>query len=89
MKNGINLHDMMRFSFKDEILERENEYFCNNCERKSSRTIKKIKIKKLPNFVIVTINRFQFNLKLMKKIKLHYKVEIDFEFAFNPDLLEE
>lgn len=39
-------------------------------------------ISKLPNYVILTINRFDFDLKILKKVKKMYKVDLLFEINF-------
>lgn len=61
---------------KDEIFEGDNEYFCDNCDRKSKRTIRHQTINYLPNYVILTINRFEFDRKLLKKVKINKYVEL-------------
>ena len=73
---------MIQNTFKDEIFDGDNKYYCDGCKNYSSKAIKKMKIAKLPNYVIVTINRFDFNIKLSRKIKLMYKVDILFDILF-------
>ena len=85
---GINLKEMLEFTYKEEEFDQDNKYFCEKCNKMSSKATKRIKITKLPKFLVVTLNRFQFDRKLVKKVKLNYKVEIDFETEFNSDFIE-
>lgn len=51
-------------------MEDQNAYFCDQCQKKvaiQKRTI----LKKLPNVLIIVLNRFDFDYKNMTRVKLN------------------
>ena len=68
---------LLRSNFESEELKDLNQYYCDYCKRNSILSLKTAKISKLPNTLILTINRFLFDLKIQKKRKLMDFVKID------------
>jgi len=52
------------------MLEGDNAYYCDKCEKKVS-TLKRTCIKKLPNILILVLKRFEFNFDTMQKVKVN------------------
>lgn len=63
---------------KPEILDKDNQWFCEDLERKVDAE-KGLKFKKLPYFLTLHLKRFDFDYESMKRIKLSHKVEFPFE----------
>ncbi|KRX02556.1 Protein kinase-like domain [Pseudocohnilembus persalinus] len=72
----VSINQLLQNTFKDEEFKDDNKYYCDNCDKLSLNTIKHIKIDYLPNYVVMTVNRFQFDRNLKKKIKIMQKVNI-------------
>ena len=53
-----------------EILDGDNAYFCEICEKKV-RTMKRLCIKELPNILVIVLKRFTYNFDEMRKIKIN------------------
>src|SRR6185437_1794533 len=66
-----------------ERLEGENAYLCNACAKKVD-THKRVSIKQLPNFLILHLKRFEFNLDSLKKKKLNDECEFPPEINMFP-----
>lgn len=63
------------------ILDGENKYFCEELNQKIT-AVKKYEFKKLPNYLVFTLNRFEFNYELGQRVKLNDY----FEFPFSIDM---
>jgi ubiquitin carboxyl-terminal hydrolase 9/24 len=55
---------------KGDTLDGENAYYCERCSKKVS-AVKRMSIKKLPNHLIVTLKRFEFDYERMIKLKVN------------------
>ena len=53
-----------------EMLEGENAYYCEKCDKKID-TMKRQCIRKLPNILIVVLKRFNFNLETFQREKIN------------------
>lgn len=53
-----------------EMLEGDNAYFCEKCEKKVS-TLMRVCIKYLPNVLLMVLKRFEFNYETLTKFKLN------------------
>lgn len=49
---------------------------CEHCKRAVDKSMKRARVKKLPPYLILTLNRFTYSVEFKKKLKLGYKVEI-------------
>jgi len=45
---------------KGDTLDGDNAYFCERCNKKVS-AVKRVSLKQLPNYLIVTLKRFEFD----------------------------
>lgn len=70
IKNKKNIYDALDLYVKGEILEGENKYFCEKYNKKI-KVLKRCLIKSLPNTLIITLKRFEFNYNLMQKVKIN------------------
>ena len=53
-----------------EMLEGDNAYFCEKCDRKRD-TLRRCTIKRLPNVLCLNLKRFEFNFDTMSKFKIN------------------
>lgn len=68
-KDILDVADLVSANFKPEVFDGDNKYECSVCASKQTAT-KDTVISHLPNYVILTLNRFQYDIKTFKKIKL-------------------
>ena len=52
------------------MLEGDNAYFCEKCEKKVN-TLKRCCIKRMPNNLFLVLKRFEFDFDTMQKVKLN------------------
>ncbi|OTF81963.1 ubiquitin carboxyl-terminal hydrolase 20-like protein, partial [Euroglyphus maynei] len=64
---SVDLIDCLETFFNPELLENENRYHCGNC-KKLCNGIKCIRIKRLPEILIVHLNRYQNVNSVVRKI---------------------
>ncbi|XP_075587350.1 ubiquitin specific protease 20/33 isoform X2 [Dermatophagoides farinae] len=64
---SVDLMDCLETFFNPELLENENRYHCDNC-KKLCNGIKCIRIKRLPEILIVHLNRYQNVNSVVRKI---------------------
>lgn len=55
---------------KGDMLDGDNAYYCERCDKKVSAT-KRVCLKKLPNYLMVALKRFEFDYNTMTKLKLN------------------
>lgn len=70
VKNKHSVQESLKTFIADDMLEGDNAYYCEKCEKKI-RTKKRCCIKKLPNVLILVLKRFEFNFDTMTKIKVN------------------
>ena len=68
--------------FETEIFEGQNKYFCDTCKELSELTTKTSKITKIPEFLIITLNRFYFDVAQNQRSKICDPVIVPDEFDF-------
>jgi len=61
-----------------EMLDGENKYFCENCSGKRD-SLKRACISTLPNTLILHLKRFEFDLEIMRKVKVNDCCEFPME----------
>jgi ubiquitin C-terminal hydrolase len=81
IKNKRNMQESLDSYVNADILEGDNSYYCERYNRKI-RAKKRVCIKTLPNHLIVTLKRFEFDLNTMMKMK----VNDNFEFPMHLNL---
>ena len=70
VKNKKNLTEGLDLFIKGEMLEGENAYYCDWCDKKVD-TVKWCSFKKLPNILFVCLKRFEFDFETMRRNKLN------------------
>ena len=87
VKNFTNINDSLKNYFKTEVMTGENKIICEECKIKRI-CHKKLVIKTLPNILVISLKRFDYNYTTMTKFKLNNYFEFPFElnlseFAIN------
>lgn len=68
---------------KGEVLEGENAYFCEKCNKKI-KAVKRVCVKSLPDVLILTLKRFEFDFDRMEKFKLNTFCEFEENLNMGP-----
>ena len=55
---------------KGDTLDGDNAYLCERCNKKVS-AVKRVSLKKLPDYLFVTLKRFEFDYEKMMKLKVN------------------
>lgn len=74
-----NLKNSFKKFVESEIMEDDNAYFCEECNKKI-RARKTVSIDRPPNILIVALKRFEFDSKTYWKRKLNDYFEFPNEF---------
>ena len=69
-KKKSSLQESLNILFEPEKLDGENKYLCAECEKKFV-AIKRTTIKSLPNILVVTLKRFEFDFEQNKRRKIN------------------
>ncbi|KAL4505333.1 hypothetical protein ABPG72_002395 [Tetrahymena utriculariae] len=69
-KSKKTLYECLQSFFQGEMLDGDNSYFCEKCDKKVP-TLRLQSIKKLPNQLLIVLKRFHFDLDVMQKIKIN------------------
>ena len=80
----INIYDCLEKFREEEILEKENKYYCERCKSHQNAK-KKIQIYKPPLYLIVQLKRFKYSNSLLSKLIDDTKIET---FVHIPDTLD-
>jgi hypothetical protein len=70
IKNKTNIIEALDLFIQGEMLEGDNAYYCERCDKKVD-TLKRGCIKKLPNSLIISLKRFEFDLETLSRYKLN------------------
>ncbi|CAD8161247.1 unnamed protein product [Paramecium octaurelia] len=81
--NKKNLEECLQTLVHGDLLEGENAYNCEQCNKKVS-ALKRMCIKKLPDHLILVLKRFNFDFDLMAKAKINDRIEFPFELDMFP-----
>ncbi|EAR90666.1 ubiquitin carboxy-terminal hydrolase (macronuclear) [Tetrahymena thermophila SB210] len=68
-----------------ELLNESNQLFCEICNKKCD-TLKGQKIRKFPDILTLSLNRFTFDYDKLERVKLNQKYEFGLEFNIAPFL---
>ena len=81
IKDFTNMHDSLKNYFRTEVMDGDNKINCEQCNTK--RTCHKhLLLKTLPNILVISLKRFEFDYDTMLK----YKLNKYFEFPLALDL---
>ena len=64
VKNKSSVHESLKFYIEGEMLEGDNAYYCEKCEKKVN-TLKRCCIKRMPNILFLVLKRFEFDFDSM------------------------
>ena len=81
--NKKTIIESLKSYIEGELLEGDNAYYCEKCEKKVN-TLKRQCIKKLPKMLIVVLKRFEFDFENMVKIKVNDYLEFPHELNMEP-----
>ncbi|CAD8074991.1 unnamed protein product [Paramecium primaurelia] len=81
--NKKNLEECLQTLVHGDLLEGDNAYSCEQCNKKVS-ALKRMCIKKLPDHLILVLKRFNFDFDLMAKAKINDRIEFPFELDMFP-----
>lgn len=70
IKDKKSLEEALKEFIKGEVLEGDNAYMCERCDAKV-KAVKRVCLKTLPEILIVTLKRFEFDYETMEKFKLN------------------
>ena len=74
IKNKANIKEALDLFIKGDMLEGDNAYYCDRCDKKVD-TLKRCCVKRLPNFLILGLKRFEFDLETFTRCKLNSRFE--------------
>ena len=72
LNQEISLDDTFEILREEELLDENNEWFCENCKKKQ-KAIKKLEIYNAPKILIIQIKRFSHNNKINTKVNFPLK----------------
>ena len=79
VKNKKSLTEGLQSFVQGDMLDEENQYFCEKCDKKVD-ALKRTCLKQCPRYLIVTLKRFEFDYDTMTRVKFN-----DY-FAFDSDI---
>ena len=83
VQNKNSICESLEAFTEGEMLEGDNAYFCEKCEKKRD-TLKRCTIKRLPNVLFLELKRFEFNFDTMTKFKVNDSCEFPMELDMAP-----
>ena len=86
VKNYNNIDDSLKNYFKTEIMGGDNKIICEECKTKRL-CHKKLKLKTLPNILVISLKRFDYDYRNMTKFKLNNYFEFPFELNMSEFLI--
>jgi ubiquitin carboxyl-terminal hydrolase 9/24 len=83
VKNHNNLQDSLAEYTKGELLETENAYYCERCDKKVD-TVKRLCVKKLPPILVIQLKRFDYDFERDAAVKFNDYFEFPRELDMEP-----
>ncbi len=83
VKNKHSIKESLDSFVEGEMLEGDNAYFCEKCEKKVN-TLKRCCIKRMPNVLFLVLKRFEFNFDTMTKFKVNDYCEFPMSIDMSP-----
>ena len=83
VKNQKSVQQSLNAFIQGEMLEGDNAYFCEKCDKKVD-TLKRTCIKKFPKNLIVAMRRFEFDYDRMVRVKVNDYCEFPVELSLEP-----
>eukprot|EP01134_Creolimax_fragrantissima_P005015 CFRG5015T1 len=85
--NKRSVRESLEMYVKGEMLEGDNKYYCDKCDLKVDAE-KRVSVYQLPNHLIFHLKRFEFDMELMRRIKVNDRYEFPAELDMYPYTLE-
>lgn len=70
VKGKHDIFESLTSYIRGEVLDGSNKYFCSKCQMKRD-SIKRCCLKTLPNVLICHLKRFDFDLEMLRKVKVN------------------
>lgn len=83
VKGKSNITESLKLYIQGEALDGDNQYYCEKCQAKRD-SLKMCCVSSLPNNLILHLKRFEFDLELMRKIKVNDRFEYPLELNMLP-----
>ena len=83
VKNHSNLMDSLTEYTKGELLETENAYYCERCDKKVD-TVKRLCVKRLPPILVIQLKRFDYDFERDAAVKFNDYFEFPRELDMEP-----
>lgn len=83
VKNKKSIQESLEAYIEGDMLEGDNAYFCDKCERKRN-ALKRYSIKRLPNVLFLMLRRFEFNYDTMTKFKVNDYCSFPIDLDMSP-----
>lgn len=83
VKNKKTITDSLGSFIEGEILDGDNAYYCEECKTKV-KTVKRVSIKKLPNYLIFVLKRFEYDFDMNARVKVNDYCEFPLELNMEP-----
>ncbi|KAJ6249219.1 ubiquitin carboxyl-terminal hydrolase faf-x-related [Anaeramoeba flamelloides] len=87
VKNKRTLKESLQLFVQGDMLNKNNQYHCSNCEHKVD-AIKRCCFLNLPNTLIFHLKRFDFDFDLLRNVKINSLLEFPHELNMRPYTLE-
>jgi ubiquitin carboxyl-terminal hydrolase 9/24 len=82
VKNKKTIHEGLEALIAGDMLTEDNQYLCEKCDKKVD-ALKRVCIKKLPRYMIMTLKRFEFDFDQMIRVKVndHFEFPLDLDMT--------
>ena len=87
IKNFNNIYDSLNNYFKAEVMDGDNKINCEECKTKRI-CHKRLLLKSLPNILVISFKRFEFDYETMLKFKLNKYFEFPFQLDMKDYMME-
>lgn len=87
IKNKTSLEESIRSFVEGEVMEGNNAYQCDRCDKKVS-AVKRVCIKSLADNLIFVLKRFSYNYDTMQKVKLNDYCEFPMKINMSPYMVD-
>ena len=87
IKDFSSIHQSLKNYFKTEVMDGDNKINCEQCGTKR-KCHKHLILKSLPNILVISLNRFEFNYDTMLKYKLNSYFEFPLQLDMKDYLIE-
>jgi len=83
VKNKKNVHESLQTYVQGEVLDGDNKYFCDTCSRHVG-AVKRACVQVLPDVLLLHLKRFDFDMEVLKKLKIYDRYEFPMLLNMEP-----